>query len=175
MPIHTIPMTLCQTITIDYNEEMKNTRKLLELVPFDEARRGYRPHPKSMPMDRLATHTTEMPGWIKFCLDTEEMNMQPGFQPRVAKSSEELLKMFDESVAAGRAAIDTAKDEALGKFWTFKFAGNVVFSTRRDELIRSLINHVAHHRAQLGVYLRMNDIKLPGVYGPSADEPIPGM
>jgi uncharacterized damage-inducible protein DinB len=163
-------MTTCQTIMLDFDEEMKNTRKLLERVPLDDAHRTYQPHAKSMPLDRLATHVAELPTWIKMALETEGMDMQPGFKPRIAASTAELLEIFDKGVAETRAAIDAATDDSLTKNWTFKFAGQTVFSTPRSVLIRSFINHIVHHRAQLGVYLRLNDIAIPGMYGPSADD-----
>jgi uncharacterized damage-inducible protein DinB len=167
-------MTTCQTITLDYNEEMKNTRKLLERVPIDDAHRDYKPHPKSMPLARLATHIAELPGWVKTALETEELDLQPGFKPRVAASTAELLEIFDKSAEGGRAAIDAAADDSLQKKWTFKFDGKPVFSTPRIELVRHCISHLVHHRAQLGVYLRLNDIAIPGMYGPSADDGFPG-
>ena len=167
-------MTTCQTITLDYNEEMKNTRKLLELVPIDEAHSDYKPHAKSMPLARLATHVAELPGWVKTALETEEMDMQPGFKSLIATSNAELLDIFDKSAAGGRAAIDAASDASLEKNWTFKFAGQTVFSTPRSALVRGCINHMVHHRAQVGVYLRLNNIAIPGMYGPSADDSFPG-
>jgi uncharacterized damage-inducible protein DinB len=166
-------MTTCQTITLDFDEEMKNTRKLLERVPIDDAHRDYKPHAKSMPLARLATHVAELPGWVKTALETEEMDLQPGFKPRIAASTAELLEIFDKSVEGGRAAIDAAADDSLQKKWTFKFGGQLVFSTPRIELVRGCINHLVHHRAQLGVYLRLNEIPVPGMYGPSADDTWP--
>ena len=166
-------MTTCQTITLDFDNEMINTRKLLERVPFDDAHRGYKPHPKSMALDRLATHVAELPSWIKMTLETDELDMQPGFKPVIASSSEELLAMFDKNVAGARAAIDAAKDEVMQKDWSFKFSGKTVFSVPRAGIVRGSLNHMIHHRAQLGVYLRLNDIAIPGMYGPSADDTNP--
>jgi uncharacterized damage-inducible protein DinB len=163
-------MTVCQNITLDFNEEMKNTRKLLERVPLDDAHRSYQPHVKSMPLDRLATHVAELPGWVKMALETEVFDLPADFKPRIAESTSELLEMFDRSVADSRAAIDAATDEDMEKSWAFKFAGQTAFSAPRPAVIRSFINHLVHHRAQLGVYLRLNDIAIPGMYGPSADD-----
>jgi uncharacterized damage-inducible protein DinB len=164
-------MTTCQTITLDFEEEMKNTRKLLERVPLDDAHRDYKPHPKSMALDRLATHVAELPNWVKTVLDTDVMEMEPGFKPQIAATTAELLEIFDKSAAASRAAIDKATDESLPKEWSFKFAGKTVLSSPRGPLVRTCIDHMIHHRAQLGVYLRLNDIAIPGMYGPSADDP----
>lgn len=167
-------MTTCQTITLDYDEEMANTRKLLERVPLDDAHRGYRPHPKSATLERLATHVAELPGWPKMALASELLELQPGFQPRVAGSTAELLEIFDQSVEEGRAAIHSASDAEMEKNWTFKFGEQITFTALRTKVIRSFVNHLVHHRAQLGVYLRLNDIPIPGMYGPSADESWPG-
>src|SRR5713226_3343280 len=98
-------MTTCQTITIDYDEEMKNTRKLLERVPLDDAHRGYKPHKKSMSLERLATHVADLPSWPKMALASQLLELQPGFKPRIAASTEELLEIFDKSVEEGRASI----------------------------------------------------------------------
>jgi uncharacterized damage-inducible protein DinB len=162
-------MTTCQTITIDYEDEMKNTRKLLERVPLDDAHRGYKPHDKSMPLERLASHVAELPSWPKMALASQLFELKPGFKPRIAASTAELLEMFDKSAEEGRTAIAGATEEDIQKDWTFKF-GEISFTEVRTKVIRSFINHLVHHRAQLGVYLRLNGIAIPGMYGPSADE-----
>ena len=163
-------MTLCQTLTLDFDDEMKNTRKLLERVPLDDGHRGFQPHPKSMPLDRLATHVAEIPGWPKLALESELLEMQPGFKPRIAGSTEELLQIFDSAVEEGRAAIVGATDDAMQKNWTFRFGEVFSMTEPRPKVVRSFLNHLVHHRAQLGVYLRLNGIAVPGMYGPSADE-----
>lgn len=163
-------MTLCQTITQDFEHELKNTRKLLERVPLDDAHRNYTPHPKSMSMVRLATHVAELPSWPKVVLASPMLELQPGFKPNLAKSTAELLEIFDRSAAEGRAAFASASDEQLAEEWSFKYGDKVVFTQLRKDMFRSIINHMVHHRAQLGVYLRLNDIPVPGMYGESADE-----
>jgi uncharacterized damage-inducible protein DinB len=163
-------MTTCQTITIDYDEEMKNTRKLLERVPLDDAHRGYKPHDKSMSLERLATHVAELPSWPKIALASQLFELSPGFKPHIAASTKELLETFDKSVEEGRASLAGASDADMQKDWTFRFGDRFSFTQTRTKVIRSFINHLVHHRAQLGVYLRLNDIAIPGMYGPSADE-----
>src|SRR5580698_4314648 len=143
-------MTICRTIAIDFEDEMKNTRKLLERVPLDDAHREYKPHDKSMPLDRLATHVAELPGWLKMALETEVFELQPDFKPRIAASTTELLEIFDKSVADGSAAIAAVTDEEMKKTWSFKFAGQVAYSAPRPDVVRSFINHLVHHRAQMG-------------------------
>jgi len=163
-------MTHCQTLTIDFEEEAKNTRKLLERVPMDDAHREYKPHPKSMALARLATHVAELPGWPKYALESELLEMPMDFKPQIATSTAELLEMFDKAVVDGRAAIAGATDEDMKKTWTFKFGDVFSMTEPRPNVVRSFINHLVHHRAQLGVYLRLNGIAVPGMYGPSADE-----
>jgi uncharacterized damage-inducible protein DinB len=162
-------MTICQTVTLDFETEIGNTRKLLERVPLDDAHRGYKPHAKSMSLDRLATHIAEIPGWPKLALSTEMFELQPGFKPTIAASTAELLEIFEKSVKEGRASLAAATDADIEKNWTFKF-GEFSFTEPRTRVIRSFLNHLVHHRAQLGVYLRLNDIAIPGMYGPSADD-----
>ena len=165
-------MTICQSLTIDFDDEMKNTRKLLELVRLDPTRRSYRPHEKSMPLARLATHVAEIPSWPRLALASEVFELQPGFEPHVARSTAELIQIFERSVVEGRDAIDEATDEEMQKNWTFKYGELFSFTEPRAKVIRSFLNHLIHHRAQLGVYLRLQGIPIPGMYGPSADEPI---
>jgi uncharacterized damage-inducible protein DinB len=163
-------MTLCQTITLDYEDEIKNTRKILERIPLDDAHRDFKPHPKSMSLERLATHVAEIPGWAKLALASELFELQPGFKPVIAGSAAELLEIFEKAVEEGRAAIAGATDEEMGKNWTFKYGEVFSMTEPRPKVIRSFLNHLVHHRAQLGVYLRLNEIPVPGMYGPSADE-----
>jgi uncharacterized damage-inducible protein DinB len=163
-------MTTAQTLSIDFDDEMNSTRKLLERVPLDDGYRNYKPHEKSMALDRLASHVAELPGWPKFALESQLLELPLDFKPTVAANTAELLQMFDKSAAEGRAALAAASDADMQKDWTFKF-GNVFSMTEvRTKVIRSFINHLVHHRAQLGVYLRLNNIPIPGMYGPSADD-----
>ena len=167
-------MTTAQTITIDFDSEMANTRKLLERVPLDDAHRGFKPHEKSMSLERLATHVAESPARLKVVISTDVLEMQPGYKPFIAASSTELLELFDKSVEEARASIATASDTDMEKDWSFKFAGQVIMTQPRTKVVRSFLNHVLHHRAQLGVYLRLNGVPIPGMYGPSADDDWPG-
>lgn len=163
-------MTIAQQITLDFEDEMNSTRKLLERVPLDDAHRGFKPHEKSMALDRLATHIAELPAWPKLALDSETFELAVNFTPRIASTSAELMEIFEQSVEAGRACLAAATDEEMAKNWTFKYGQLVSFTSPRTKVVRSFINHLVHHRAQLGVYLRLNDIPLPGMYGPTSDE-----
>jgi uncharacterized damage-inducible protein DinB len=154
----------------EFEEEMKNTRKLLECVP--DGKFDYQPHPKSMTLGRLASHVAEVPGWVKFTLEQEVLDLDPNTKPEIAGSRAELLQKFDRGVAEARAKLAAASDADWDKTWTLKVGGNPVMSMPRSVLMRSMImNHLIHHRAQLGVFLRLNDVAIPGMYGPSADEP----
>ncbi len=162
-------MPFGQALLPEYDEEMKNTRKMLELVPENQF--DYKPHEKSMPMGRLASHIAELPGWTMSVLNDDVFEVQQGQKPFIAGSRQELLEKFDQSVIAGRKQIADANDEHMAKMWSLNFAGKPVFSMPRAQVVRNMMmNHMIHHRAQLGVYLRLNEIEIPGMYGPSADE-----
>ncbi len=148
---------------------MKNTRKLLETVP--DGKFDYKPHAKSMALGRLATHVVEMVAWVGPTLDMEVLEIPSDYKPHIAASQAELLAMFDKNLAEVRPKIEVATDEEWQKIWTLKFGGHAVLSMPRAAVMRNVImNHIIHHRAQLGVYLRLNDVAIPGMYGPSADE-----
>jgi uncharacterized damage-inducible protein DinB len=162
-------MAIREMLLPEFDEEMKNTRKLLERVP--DQKFAYKPHEKSMTLGRLASHVAELPGWAKHTIELEGLDLTPGQQPYLATSREDLLAGFDKNVAEARELLVRVTDEHLQKIWTLKFAGNTVFSMPRYMVLRtSAINHLVHHRAQLGVYLRLNEVEIPGMYGPSADE-----
>ena len=162
-------MPFSETLLPEFDEEMKNTRKLLECVP--DGKFDYQPHPKSMTLGRLATHVAEVPSWTAYTLDQEVLDLPLDFKPRCAASRAELLEIFDKGAAGAREKIAVATDEEWGKIWTLKFGGNTILSMPRSVVMRSTImNHLIHHRAQLGVYLRLNEVAIPGMYGPSADD-----
>jgi uncharacterized damage-inducible protein DinB len=162
-------MPFSETLLPEFDEEIKNTRKLLECVP--DGNFDYKPHPKSMTLGRLATHVAEIPSWTGYTLDLEVLELQPDFKPTLAASRAELLQILDKGAAEAREKIAAASDEDWGKIWTFKYAGKTVMSMPRSAVMRgTIMNHLIHHRAQLGVYLRLNEVAIPGMYGPSADD-----
>jgi uncharacterized damage-inducible protein DinB len=162
-------MAFSQTLLPEFEEEMKNTRKLLECVP--DGKFDYQPHSKSMTLGRLASHVAEMPSWAFTTLDVEVLEMGPDFKPEIASTRAELLEKFDKGVAQARKKIGAATDEDWQKIWTFKYAGKTIMELPRSAVMRGVVmNHMIHHRAQLGVFLRLNDVAIPGMYGPSADE-----
>ncbi len=166
-------MGLSEALLPEFDHEMANTRKTLERVPDDKM--GWKPHEKSFAMGPLANHIAFLPAWAVHTVNDESIDIAPPGEPPLktpqSGSCEEILAVFDDRVAAARAAIASASDEHLFKAWTLLHGGKSVFSLPRIAVLRSFVlNHIIHHRAQLGVYLRMNDIPVPSIYGPSADE-----
>lgn len=166
-------MPLSQALLPEFDREMANTRKALERVPEDKF--GWKPHAKSMTLGRLATHVAEMASWATTALETESLDFappgQPPYQPQIAASRAALLEMFDKNVAAAQAAITAASDAQWMVNWTLLAGGQKLFSMPRIAVLRGMVmNHIIHHRGQLTVYLRLNDVPVPALYGPSADE-----
>jgi uncharacterized damage-inducible protein DinB len=166
-------MPISQALLPEFDQEMSKARVTLARVPSDKF--AWKPHPKSMTMGRLATHVAEIPGWIIPTIEKDELDLappgQPPFQPVTVNTTEETLAMFDKNVAGARAQLAGASDEHLMKVWSLLMTGKAIFSMPRVAVIRGMVmNHLIHHRAQLGVYLRLNDIPVPATYGPSADE-----
>lgn len=166
-------MPMNQALLGEYDQEMTSTRRTLERVPEDKL--TWKPHTKSWDLAHLATHVAMIPMWGKIALDTQEFDIEPPGggppPPEPAKSRQELLAMFDKHVANTRAAIASASDADLMKPWTLLKAGSKVMTLPKVAVWRSYVmNHLIHHRAQLGVYLRLNDVPVPAIYGPSADE-----
>ncbi|HWG58284.1 MAG TPA: DinB family protein [Candidatus Acidoferrales bacterium] len=166
-------MALRDAILPEFDHEMQSTRRTLERVP--EGKSDWAPHPKSMKMGRLAGHVAELAGWTVDALSKDSLDVRPvggpQHQPMVMSSRKELLEKFDKNVAAAHAAIAAASDETMLKPWSLLAAGQVIFTMPRIAIIRGFVlSHIIHHRAQLGVYLRLNDVPVPSIYGPSADE-----
>jgi uncharacterized damage-inducible protein DinB len=166
-------MALSESLLPEFDQEMTNTRKTLERVPLN--RFDWKPHEKSMAMGSLATHLSNIPTWAVFTIDQDSLDLAPGgvsLPPtELAKSEEDLLATFDTNVAKARAAIAGAADPDFFKPWSLMSNGNTLLTLPKIAVLRSFVmNHLIHHRAQLGVYLRLNDIAVPSIYGPSADE-----
>src|SRR6185295_12952481 len=166
-------MGISESLLPEFDNEMANTRKTLERVPLEKS--DWKPHEKSMAMGGLATHLGNIPTWAVFTLDQDSLDLAPEGKPlppaELAKSNEELLATFDSNVAKARAAIAGASDAEFFKPWSLLNNGNTILTMPKVAVLRSFVmNHLIHHRAQLGVYLRLNDIPVPSIYGPSADE-----
>lgn len=164
------------TLLPEFDHEMANTRRVLERVPED--RGDFQPHPKSMTLARLAGHLAGIPRWGTLALTRSEADLAPRDpdappalvdRPMAARTA--MLEAFDAAVAEARAAIAEAADDLLMQKWTLRKGGHVVLTMPRVSVLRTLLlNHAIHHRAQLGVYLRLNDVAVPPLYGPTADE-----
>jgi uncharacterized damage-inducible protein DinB len=166
-------MTIAQALLPEFDHEMANTRKTLSRVTEDKL--DWRPHEKSFDMRGMLTHMANMPKWSVMTINEDSFDMQPeGGEPikeEPVKSVADALEMFDANVAAAREAIAKASDETLMKTWSLLKGGEEVVTLPRIAVLRSFImNHMIHHRGQLTVYLRLNDLPLPALYGPSADE-----
>ena len=166
-------MPIADQLLPEFDQEMAKTRTVLERCPEDKY--GWTPHPKSFTMADLATHIAEMVGWVVEAVTKESFDIAPpGAPPRkreAAKSRAELLERLDKSVAAAREAIAGATDEGLGKPWSLLAGGKTLLTMPRINVVRFFVmNHIIHHRAQLALYLRLNDVPVPAIYGPSADE-----
>ncbi len=166
-------MKLSDTILPEFDHEMANTRKTLERVPDDKL--DWQPHEKSMTMRDLATHLATLPSWASYTINQDSLDVAPPDAPPLRatpiNSVPEAVETFDKNIAAARAAIAEASNEHLLQPWSLLSGGKTVFTLPRIAVLRSLVmNHNIHHRAQLGVYLRLNDIPVPSIYGPSADE-----
>jgi uncharacterized damage-inducible protein DinB len=167
-------MNISETLLPEFDEEMASTRKFLELVPDDKL--GWKPHEKSMPLGRLAWHVSEMPAWCCSTLKHDSLTMtqedgQKTAAAREGKGRKEMLAGFDESVKDARTRLAALDEAAMAANWKMIWGGQTIVDMPRGQVLRKwVLSHLIHHRAQLGVYLRLNGIPIPGVYGPSADE-----
>jgi uncharacterized damage-inducible protein DinB len=162
-------MALKEALLAEYDHEMGTTRKLLERVP--DAQLSWRPHQKSMSLGGLATHLANIPNWGGTILSDRSYDLAGG-PPNMTEcaSRAEILRLFDDSTRRTRAAMDKSDAEYMDA-WTLKRAGQEMFSMPRAGAFRSFVlNHIIHHRGQLSVYLRLNNVPVPAIYGPSADE-----
>ncbi len=167
-------MSISASLLPEFDHEMAHTKKFLERLPDDKL--DFKPHEKSWTMGELATHLANLPSWAVQTFEQESLDFAPpGGDPipplKAAASCAEILEMFEKNVAAARSLLESADDEKMMGIWTLLSGGQEIFSMPRVAVFRSFIlSHMIHHRAQLGVYLRMNDVPVPGPYGPSADE-----
>jgi len=163
-------MAIRDLLLTEFDEEVKKTRTMLERVPADK--KDFTPHTKSMPLGRLAPHVAELAGFGLTVLTTPGLDFSQGsFKPLALESAEQLVRVHDEGSAKVRQALQNMTEEAWNENWKLSFQGKTIFAGSRFLAYREMfLNHVVHHRAQLGVYLRLNDTPVPSTYGPSADE-----
>lgn len=160
---------ISQSLLGEFDMEMANTRKTLERVP--EGRSEFKPHPKSMTLGRLAGHLAEIPTWAQMTLGQDSLDLGGGGAGGVMTTRQEMLAQFDQNLQKARALLAGCSDADMMKTWTLKHGDRTILAMPRVAVLRGFVmNHMIHHRAQLGVYLRMNDVSVPSIYGPSADE-----
>jgi uncharacterized damage-inducible protein DinB len=168
-------MSIAESLIPEFNNEMKTTRSLLERVPEDKA--DWKPHQKSMSLGKLSIHLATLPSLAIRALNATEMDMNPpggpAFVPPSFESLGRTLELFDKNEADVREALSNASDAELMTEWSLKNGGATIFAMPRVAVLRSIVmNHIIHHRGQLSVYLRLLDVPLPSIYGPSADTPM---
>ncbi|HTI52346.1 MAG TPA: DinB family protein [Planctomycetaceae bacterium] len=166
-------MSYAVTIRPEFDQEMAGTRKVLERVP--EENLDWQPHPKSHTIGWNANHLAELPGWGVAILTQPQFDFAPVGGPRYEspklRTRREIVDLFDRNVSAIRKAITEVRDDAMGQTWSLLGGGKAIFTMPRAAVMRSFVlNHMIHHRAILCVYLRLNDVPVPGLYGPSGDE-----
>jgi uncharacterized damage-inducible protein DinB len=168
-------MRIAELLVPEFDTEMSVARKVLARVPDDDERARWQPHSKSFPFAHLAQHVAQLPGWVPMIIGSSELDIMPENGERPPgysfEKTQALLDQFDANAAAARAAVAAATDAQMAERWELKKARTVVISGTRYEMIRGMVfNHIVHHRAQLALYLRMLDLSVPPMYGPTADE-----
>jgi uncharacterized damage-inducible protein DinB len=166
-------MSIAEPLVAEIEHEARTTRRLLERLP--EQHFGWKPHAKSMTLERLAGHIAEIPGWISTIVEKDEFDVATGggHTPPVHKTRAEIIQLFDANVAKITEVLKRQTDQRMMAPWRLKKGGQVIFELPRAGMIRAMgMNHVVHHRGQLSVYLRLRDVPLPSIYGPTADEPM---
>ncbi len=164
-------MTIAETLLADFDSEIASTRRLLERIPENDP--AWKPHEKSMPIGRLALHVARLPEFGTMMLTSEEFDVATGKRkPLIFESTAHLVSELERSSTETRAHLATASDDQLQTNWKLLFGDRLVVEGPRLKLLRTMfLNHLLHHRGQLTVYLRLLDVPVPGLYGPSADEP----
>jgi uncharacterized damage-inducible protein DinB len=166
-------MSYAATLLPEIDQEMANTRKVLERIPEDKL--DWRPHPKSNTIGWNANHIADLPHWAISIVTQPSFDFAPAdgkrYETPKLRTRREIVELFDKNVAAIREAIGKVKDEDMGKMWSLLRSGTPLFTLPRAAVLRGFVlNHIIHHRAILCVYLRLNDLPVPGMYGPSGDE-----
>ena len=162
-------MSMIKMFLNELEQETASTRKMLAIVPDDKY--DWQPHPKSMKIRALVTHVAEIPGWIGSVMENDVLDFaKTPYNPKVINNTKGLLEFFDECTAKGKAGLVDANESKLNNRWVMRNGDDVYMDLSKAEAIRHSLSQHIHHRAQLGVFLRLLNIPIPGVYGPSADE-----
>ena len=163
-------ISIISSFQTEMENEAKTTRKMLGRIPDDKF--SWKPHQKSMTIQRLATHIAELPTWIPMVVDTSEMDFDGNnYQPTILENTTDLMKVFEQSLEKAKEALGRVRLEQLEDAWTLRNGKQIYSVNTKAEVFRMTFCQIVHHRAQLGVFLRLLDIPIPGSYGPSADEP----
>lgn len=163
-------MNLIKAFKKELTEEAATTRKFLTIIPEDKY--NWAPHTKSMTMKNLATHIAELPSWIAYAVNSDELDFAVNeYQPTPVGNNTDLLHLLEKSLAEGNYALDQLSETDLEKRWLLRHGEKILWDADKYEMIRQSFSQTSHHRAQLGVYLRLLNIPIPGSYGPSADDP----
>lgn len=163
-------MSINESFLSELKSEEKSTKKLLERIPAEHL--SWKPHEKSFPLSRLASHVAELPGWISAILDNDEIDFgKEKYTPPEISSPADIMKVHIENVNKAIKSLEHATDEDFSKTWTLRNNDKIFFTRPKVEVLKNFAySHLYHHRGQLTVYLRLLDIPLPGIYGPTADE-----
>ncbi len=159
-----------ESLLMEYEKECANTRKLLEAVPMDKL--SWKPHAKSMSLEQLAVHIADIPNWMAVTIEKEVLDFaKEEYKPKKVSALEDLLKIHDDAVSAALKCLGDASDETLLQDWTMRNGEQIYFTMPKVAVLRMFVyNHLYHHRGQLTVYLRLLDVPVPGMYGPTADD-----
>ena len=161
-------MTFIEFFKQQFIEEAATTRKMLSRVPDDKL--DYKPHEKSMVMKSLVTHLADLPGWVHFTLTTDELDFQSGYEQPDINNNKQLMEYFEKRYSDGLSALVAENEKEMDKPWTLRNGETIYATNPKIDVLRMSLSQQIHHRAQLGVYLRLLNIPIPGSYGPSADE-----
>jgi len=161
-------MTFIEFFKQQFIEEGATTRKMLTLVPNDQL--NYKPHEKSMVMKSLVTHLADLPGWVHFTLTTDELDFQKAYEQPDISNNKGLMDYFEKRYKEGLSALLPENEKELDKPWTLRNGETIYATNPKIDVLRMSLSQQIHHRAQLGVYLRLLNVPIPGSYGPSADE-----
>ena len=161
-------MSIGTDLLPEWDQEMLVTRRVIERVPSDKGE--WKPHPKSFSLAHLTQLVAGMPGWVTMAITKPELDLKSGGNSYSTQTTETLLKEFDKNVATSRKALEDAQDSDFKLPWSLKMGDQVLMTMPRGAVVRQTISHLSHHRGQLTVYLRLLDVPVPSVYGPTADE-----
>jgi uncharacterized damage-inducible protein DinB len=162
-------MKLIPMLLKEMELEAQTTRKMLERIPNDQYE--WRPHPKSMTVQQLGTHIAELLTWIPMTLTTDELDFANNpYRPEIITNTSDLLEYFEKNLAEAKESLQAAQEEQLDDLWTLRNGEEIYSTTSKAEVIRMTYSQIVHHRAQMGVFLRLLEVPIPGSYGPSADD-----